>query len=326
MSRLSRRQLVLGAGSAALLAGCGRLPWQQEPKVYRVGWLDTDDTSPAWYEAFQEGMRERGYVEGQNLVIEIRRGPLEAEQIRARARDLVRLSPEVIVATTPPNATMALQTTNTIPIVFGTSADPVGQGLVASLARPGGNATGLSAMGAVLSGKRVELLAGIVPSLKRLALMYRPGSREALPRDETEAAARLLGIEPLLLEAPSGQDLEGLVERAVGQGAEALLALPGTLGYAAAIAQLGLRHGLPTMGVTGEFAVAGLLMSYGPNRGALLGRAAYYVDRILKGAKPADLPVEQPMTFEFVVNMKTARELGVTFPHEVALQITEVIE
>ncbi len=320
----------MGAGTAGLglLTGCGRLPWQAEPttKVYRVGWLSTDDTTPAWYEAFQEGMRERGYVEGQNLLMEVRRGPLEPTQMRANARDLVGLSPDVIVVATPPLALVALEMTRTIPIVFGTSTDLVEQGLVESLARPGGNTTGLSGLSTPLSSKRMELLAQTVPPMTHVGLLYRPATGETMQRDETAAAARQLRIEPLILDAPSSQDLEGLLERAVHQGAGALVALPGTLGYAAQIAQLSLRHRLPTIGIQREYVVAGILMSYGQNRLAGFRRAAYYVDRILKGTKPADLPVEQPMTFDFVVNMTTARELGIMFPQEILLQVTEVVE
>src|SRR4051794_9443838 len=177
---ISRRQFVVGAGAVGAaatalgsVAGCGRLPGPAEPKVYRVGWLD-DGTSAAWYEAFQHGMRDQGYVEGQNLVIEVRAGSLEDGQVPARARDLVQLAPEVIVAAVPSVAIAARDATTTIPIVFGISSDPIGEGLVASFARPGGNVTGLSVMNTILSGKRVEVLGEAVPTLRRLALLYQP--------------------------------------------------------------------------------------------------------------------------------------------------------
>jgi putative ABC transport system substrate-binding protein len=327
-SRLSRRQLMVGAGSAALLAGCGRPPWQpQAPRVQRVGWLG-GGWSSAWYEAFQQGMHERGYIEGQDLVIEARRAAddLGSAEMRALVTELVGLAPDVIVSSTPLWTAAAQQATTTIPIVFGISSDPIAEGFVASLSRPGGNLTGVSDLNSPLNSKRVELLAQAVPGLMRLAVLHRQETSLKRYVDETEAAARTLGIEPILLGVGSPQDFDRLFEVAAREQAKAVAMLPGTLGYANRISELATAYRLPTICPQREFVEAGGLMSYGPNFLDNFRRAAYYVDRILKGAKPADLPVEQPMRFELIVNMNTARELGITFSHEVALQITEVIE
>jgi putative ABC transport system substrate-binding protein len=323
--RLSRRAFVVGTAGLGLLGGCGRLPGQAQPKVYRVGWLDNAGND-GWYEAFQQGMREAGYLEGQNLVLDVWHSPYDEEQSRARARELVQFAPNVIVATTSLNARAARKATDTIPIVFGVTSDPVREGLVASFARPGGNATGLSVMNTALSAKRVELLAQTVPTLGRLAIFSMDGNVTSLNIDETDAAARRLGIEPWLLEAQSERDLAGLLETAAREGAGAILALPGTRSLAARMAQLAIQHRLPMMCPQREFVEAGGLMSYGPNYVANFRRVAVYVDKILKGANPADLPIEQPMTFDFVVNMKTAQALGITFPNDIMLQVTEVIQ
>jgi putative tryptophan/tyrosine transport system substrate-binding protein len=220
-------------------------------------------------------MGEQGYVEGQNLLMEVQRNPFEREQIRAGASELVARRPDVIVATTPTLAAVARDATQTIPIVFAISADPIGQGLVASLARPGGNVTGLSALSTALSGKRVELLAETVRPLERLALLYQPINADRQSIDESAAAARMFGIEPVLLETAPGQHLDAQFETAVRQRADALLALPGSGEHRADLARLAAQHRLPTMGPQRDFVVAGALMSYGPSFHDSFRRAAY---------------------------------------------------
>ena len=329
--RQTRRQVVQGAGAVGLglLAGCGRWPGQApKPKVHRVGWLGSE-ANMVWYEAFRQGMREQGYIEGQNLVLDARFADVAYSQAVPLVAEVVSQTPEVIVTATPVWTASARQVTQSVPIVFGISSDPVAEGVVASLARPGGNVTGLSVMNSLLNAKRVEQLAEIIPDMRRLAMLYVPAISEVSLRhyaDETRAAAQVLGIETLPLEIRAEQDLEGLFVEAARQGTGAVAVLPGTVGYARRIVELALHHHLPTTCPQRDFAVAGGLKSYGPNYPANFRRAAVYVDKILQGASPADLPVEQPTTFEFVINLRTAQALGLTIPRHVLLQATEVIQ
>ena len=331
---LSRRRFVLGAGVAGLglLAGCGRLPGQREPTVYRVGWLDTNDTT-GWYEAFQEGMRERGYIEGQNLVIEARRAPPEAEdqvdRLAELAAELVRLPVDVIVAVASAAPLAAKAVTSTIPIVMGTSADPVGAGLVASLARPGGNVTGLSGIAPQLSRKRLELLKETLPGPLRVAVLWtpaNPGTVRSL--DETQAAAQVLQVQVVALEVRDPDHFEQAFHAASDERATAFVVLSDPLfsTYRSRIVDLAAKTRLPAMYPNPEYVRAGGLMAYGVNIQEQYRRAAYYVDRILQGTKPADLPVEQPMRFDLVINVKTAQVLGLTIPDRVLLQATELIQ
>jgi putative ABC transport system substrate-binding protein len=329
-SRLSRRQFMVGAGSAALLAGCGRLPWQAEPaaKVHRVGFLSVGAPRHPNHEAFQQGLRDHGYIMGENLIVEWRGAELMEGRLPALAAELVELPVEVIVTSGTQASLAAAQATTTIPVVTVTG-DPVGDGLAASLARPGGNVTGLTRLGPVLGAKRLELLREAVPGAARIAVLWNDShSVKAVEFQEIQAAAPVLGVELISLGVRRPDDLTGAFEAAQREGAQALLVLGDTLTTSRGpeIARLAGESRLPSLHELREYAVAGGLMSYGPSLTANYRRVAYYVDRILKGAKPADLPIEQPMRFEFVVNMRTARALGITFPHEVALQITEVIE
>jgi putative ABC transport system substrate-binding protein len=329
---LSRRQLILGAGSAglALLAGCGRLPWHAAPppRIPRIGALTGDPPGGALREAFVQGLREHGYEEGRNIVVEWRLFA-GADELPRLAAELVRLPVDVLVAPGGATALAAKQATSTIPIVFATTSDPVGQGLVDSLARPGGNVTGLSSLFAPLAQKRLELLKQAAPRISRVAFLYdasEPGSVGTIPL--ILAAAGLLGltVEALGVQAP--EEFEQAFEAATRLPADALLASQGFLlrGQRQRIVDFAAKHRLPAMYAWREAVASGGLMSYGPDTPAQFRRAAYYVDRILKGAKPADLPVEQPMTFELVVNLKTARELSISFPPEIQLQITEAIQ
>jgi putative ABC transport system substrate-binding protein len=328
MSRLSRRQILVGAGSAALLAGCGRLPWQasQASKVPRVGYFSMH--SLPYAEAFEQGLREHGYVQGKNIAVEYRFLASEGQFDNA-ASELVQLPVDVLVTSSTPGALAAKRATNTIPIVFMQTGDPVGAGLVASLARPGANLTGLSIMGAGLASKRLELLKETVPNLSRVAVLMNPtNANSARELGETIGAAQVLGLQLQVIEVRQPDEIESVFEAAVQEQAQATSILGDALltTNLPRLAELAMKYRLPAMYTGRPFPAAGCLMAYGPNSTEQFRRGAYYVDRILKGTKPADLPVEQPMIFEFVVNMKTARALGITFPHEVALQITEVIE
>jgi putative ABC transport system substrate-binding protein len=341
--RLSRRQFVVGAGavgvSAAtgvgLLAGCGRLPWQGQvpPKAYRLGWLTTGaltgDGSPG-FAALLQGLRDRGYIDGQNISLVPRYAEGYPDRLPDLAAELVGLPVDVIVAAGGgPAALAAQQATTTIPIVIIETGDAVTSGLAASLGRPGANITGVSLMSPVLSGKRLQLLKETLPGMSRVAVLWSAdNSAVARTFEETQAAAETLGLHLQSLEVRGPNDLERAFEAATREESDALMTLPDPfmLSQRTRIGGLAVGHRLPGMNPFREYVDAGGLMSYGPSLLLLFQRATYLVDRILKGAKPADLPVEQPMTFDFVVNLKTARELGITFPNEIMLQVTDVIQ
>jgi len=334
-ARASRRQLVQGAGVAglALLAGCGALAAHTEtaPKVYRIGFLsaDTSAVNLPRIAAFRQRLRELGYVEGTNIVIEARWAEGQVDRLPVLAAELARLPVDVLAAYGDVPTRSAKQASGTIPIVMGFSADPVGLGFVASLARPGGNVTGLSGLNRELAGKQLELLKEMLPSLTRVGFFWdsaNPGARVSLRN--TEVAARLLGVQVESLEVRSPDDFLGAFEAATRQGADAVIVFPGGLPNTdrPRIAELAVERRLPTMYGPREYVQDGGLMSYGPNVLEQFRRTADFVDKVLKGAKPADLPVEQPMTFDFVINLRTAQALGLTIPPQVLLQATEVIQ
>jgi putative tryptophan/tyrosine transport system substrate-binding protein len=324
-SRLSRRQLVVGAGASLLLGSCARLPWQsQQPaRVPRVGVLNA---IPSSAEAFRQGLHALGYVDGQNIALEFRSVGSREDLLPEAAADLVRLPVDVIVVGGDPPIRAAIEATDTIPVVMALSRDPVGSGFIASLARPGGTVTGLSYLSLQLTAKRLELLQQAVPRVARVGALGPPSTSPEW--QEAEAAGRALGVQLQFLEVHGPDDLERGFEVAAKDNVEALLVLtsPLTAGQYGLIAELAAARGLAAIFDRREFAEAGGLLAYGPSIPGLWSRSAYYVDRILKGAKPADLPVEQPMTFDFVVNMKTAQALGITFPNEIMLQVTEVLQ
>jgi putative tryptophan/tyrosine transport system substrate-binding protein len=332
-SRLSRRGFMAGTAGLGLLAGCGRLPWQAEPaaKVPRIGVLTlvTADPGDADNVAFRQGLRDLGYSEGQNITLEWRSPGDRADQYPELAADLVGRSVDVIVAQGFEATQAAKQASTTIPIVMAFSTDPVRVGQVASLARPGGNVTGQATLTGQLVGKRLELLRDTVPGLARVAMVWNPeGVERAFEFEETAAAAQALGLGLQSVELRSGGGLESAFASILQGRAEALFVQGNevTNRHRPEIGDFATAHRLPTMAARRAFVEAGSLMSYGADFPAMNRRAAYYVDRILKGAKPADLPVEQPMTFEFVVNLKTAQALGITFPNEILLQVTEVLQ
>jgi putative tryptophan/tyrosine transport system substrate-binding protein len=336
---VTRRQLVAVAalGGLGLLAGCERLPWQaQQPtKTPRIGWLSSfgdprsvsNGNTPA--ASFFAGLRDLGYVEGQNIIVEYRYGATAEDRLQEFAAELVQAKVGLIVAGDSLAIQPALRATSTIPIVMTVSGNPVAEGLVASLAKPGGNLTGLSNLAPELAGKRLELLRAAAPWARRIAVLWNSAHPGVPPQfGESERAARILGIELQSLEVRSPADVERVLEHGAGEGVGALVVLPDPLVYRYIPQTVGwaVSSRLPAMYPFRPYVDAGGLMVYAPNLLDLFRRAAYYVDRILKGAKPADLPIEQPMLFDFVVNMKAARELGVSFPPEILLQMTEVIE
>jgi len=301
---------------------------QPSGQVYRIGFLSTDPLPAQLWEALLDGLRERGYSEGRNLVFERRFSEGHAERFPALAAELVQLRVDCIIVPTTPAALAAKHATQTIPIVMTTAIDPVGGGLVASLARPGGNLTGLSVLAPELSGKRLELLQEVVPGTTRVAVLWNAANpANAAAWHETQAAAGALGLRLHAQEVRDAQDLESAFARMAQAHPEALLVLEDALinMHRPQIAEFVTQQHLPSVFVHREWVVAGGLMSYGPSLPDLFRRAATYVDKLLKGAKPADLPVEQPMKFELVINLKTAQALGLTIPPSVLFQADEVM-
>jgi putative ABC transport system substrate-binding protein len=334
-SYLSRRRLVQGVGliGLPLLAGCERLPWQGQPpaKISRMGYLTptTPVIDAPRLASLERGLRDLGWIAGQNLTIERRLAVGQLERLPYLAAELVQLQPDVVVTTGEPASRAMKDATSTIPIVFASHADPVGTQMVASFARPGGNITGVSQMAPELAGKRLELLKLAVPTAARVGVIWN-SSMQAMAREygETLVGGQALGIELQNLAVRTPDDLDAAYQAAVDGRMDAIVVVldPLIATSRARLVELSTKSGLPTISGDATYAAAGGLMSYGPSLARQAERAAYYVDRILKGTKPADLPVEQPMTFDFVVNLKTARELGLTFPNEIMLQVTDVVQ
>lgn len=330
---VSRRQFVTTLGSAVLAVPITSFAQQQQAKTPRIGFLHPavpqNNTSP-FLEDFREGLRALGYVEGKSLQLEIRWGEGKLERLPALAAELVRLKVDVIVAMTSPSVLAAKQATQTIPIVMPLSSDPVADGLVASLARPGGNITGLSMMAPELGAKRLQLLKEVFPSLSRpVAVIWNPDYAGMAARfQQTESAAPAAGMGVRSVEVRNSAELERALESMGRDHPEALVLLadPLTLSQRLRIVEFAAEARLPAIYENSPFVDAGGLMSYGPNVSELIRRAATYVDKILKGAKPADLPVERPTKFELVINLKSAKALGITIPRSVLLQADRVIE
>jgi putative ABC transport system substrate-binding protein len=315
-----------------LLVGCGRLPGQAQPaRVARLGFLSSGGREPlaAPLDAFRQELRERGYEDGRNIAIEWRLAEGRSELLPNLAAELVALPVDLIVVSAVPAALAARGTTSTIPIVMAIGSDPEGVGLIDSLGRPGSNVTGVSGMGQVLVAKRLDLLKEALPGLSRVAVLWNAANAAKVNEfREVQHAARALGLQLHSVELRGPDDLAGAFEALSALPIEALLVFwdPVTGIHRPEIAEFAARHGVPAMYGERMFVMAGGLMSYGPSLPAMFQRAAYYVDRILKGAKPADLPVEQPMTFDFAINLKTAQALGLAIPQHVLLQATEIIQ
>jgi putative ABC transport system substrate-binding protein len=333
MDHWSRRQFVQGVGAAGLglLVGCGRLPGQALPArtLPRVGLLSSGSAGTSQSQAIHQGLHELGYFDGQTMLLAERYSDGQQDRLPALATALAQLPVSVIVAEGTEAAQAAQQATRTLPIV-AISSDPVGTGLVPSLAHPGGNLTGVSFFAAPLAAKRFELLREVVPELTRAAVVWNPGDPARVTEfGELEGAARVLGIELSSVEVRGpAPDLVGAFT-AVAQGQPgALLVLADPLlgrRYQEIVERTAAAR-LPAMYTGRLWVQGGGLMAYGVDVNAVRRRAAYYVDRILKGTPPADLPVEQPTTFDFVINLKTAQSLGLTIPEHVLLQATEVIQ
>jgi putative ABC transport system substrate-binding protein len=306
---------------------------QQPSQTVRIGWLGTSSPTTGigstYHSAFMDRLRELGYVEGRNLTIERRHSEGHDARLLELAVELVRLKVDVIVATggQPPFA--AKRATSRIPIVFTNNGDPVGSGLVSSLARPGGNVTGLSLASPDIAGKRLQLLKETVPGVARVAILSNPTSpMQALILKEVGAAGAALHLQLQFLEARSPDEVTRVLSALTRERADALTILghPMFAQQRARIAELTTRRLMPVMAAQREYAEAGSLMAYGASLSEMYRRAAIYVDQILKGAKPADLPIEQPTKFEFVINLKTAKALGLTIPPAVLARADEVIQ
>jgi putative ABC transport system substrate-binding protein len=329
---IDRRTFLAGTG-AVLLAAPLAAEAQQAAKVPRIGYLAVDlAATPQLPEAFRQGLRDLGYVEGRNLVIEYRDAEGKADRLPALAAELVALKVDVIVGPNTPATLAAKQATRIVPIVFAGVVDPVTSGLVTSLARPGGNVTGLSFLARELVGKCLEQLTQAVPGVTRVAVLWHPGGQgERTEKDmlkEAEVAGRALGVRLQFVEARGPADFERAFSDMTRARAGALTVLPSAMfaNERRRLADLAAKNRLPAVYPQRAYVDAGGLMAYGPNLADMHRRAATYVDKILKGAKPADLPIEQPIKFELVVNLKTAKALALTIPSSLLARTDQVSE
>jgi putative tryptophan/tyrosine transport system substrate-binding protein len=325
------RQLFCFAFAVLLLTLSISTEAQQTTKIRRIGYLATPSHSSISdrYDAFLYGLRELGYLEGKNIAIERRSADGKVERLPDLAAELVHLKVDIIVTGGPGSTRSAKKVTSTIPIVMAQDFDPVGTGFVASLAQPGGNITGLSTLAPEISGKQLELLKEIVPQLSRVAVLGSstvPGNAQSLR--EIELAAGALGVQLQYLDVPGPKDIETAFRTASSKRAEAVLALGSSvlLLQRTQVVELMGKNRFPAIYSQREFLDAGGLMTYGPNFAALWRHAATYVDKILKGAKPADLPVERPTKFELMINLKAAKQIGVTIPPNVLARADRVIK
>jgi len=325
-----RRRTFLAMVPAGLLVAPLAARAQPAGKVPRVGFLLGFSPGPSReVDAFRRGLRELGYIEGQNIAIEYRYARGQVERLPELAAELVRLNPDVIVAPYTPPALAAKRATSMIPIVFAGVADAVGAGLITNLGRPGGNITGLTSTGAELGGKRLELLKQVISKASRVAVLYNPADQSnVLVLKQLQESAPNLGLtlQPFAVREPD--HFEGAFSAMARERTHAMFGVPGVLTdrHKEALVGLAAKHRLPTMWGLRQFVEAGGLMSYAVNFYDQIRQTAVYVDKILKGAKPGDLPVEQPTKFELVINLKTAKTLGLTIPPSLLLRADQVIE
>ena len=322
----TRRKILLALSAGALMP---LRALAQPAKVLRVGWLSNDKsaTSP-FYEALRNGLRDLGYVEGSNLVIEAKFGEGNTERLDPLAVELVQWKPQIIVTQGGPATYPVIRAGATMPIVFGFSGDPIEGKLVQSLARPGGHMTGMTFLSHELVGKRMEMLKEILPALKRVMVLARPQHPgEQAELRTTQVAATSLGLSITYEPVRDDADIEKAFAATLKSRSEAIVAFPdaGMMRYGPQIAAFTLKHRVPAISGWAQFSESGNLMSYGPNLRDVFRRLAIYVDKINKGAKPADLPVELPTSVEMVVNMKTAKALGLKIPNSILLRADKVI-
>jgi putative ABC transport system substrate-binding protein len=326
-----RKKAICLALSTMLFAISFPVLAQQPKKLHRIGILLVGSSSfySAWIDVFRQGLKEFGYIEGKNIGIEYRYAEGKADRLPALAAELVGLKLDVVFTSSTPSVLAVKKATSTIPIVFVSTSDPVASGLVTSLARPGGNITGLTIIGVELSGKRLELLKEAVSSVTRVAFLWNSANpAQGLLWKESQAAAQELRLQLQSLEVRSSNDFDSAFEAVLRERSQALITVPEPLinTHLKRIVEFAAKNRLPAMYANPQFVDAGGLMSYAPDYSAQYRRAATYVDKILKGAKPAELPVEQPTKFEFVINLKTAKQIGVTIPPEVLARANRLIK
>jgi putative tryptophan/tyrosine transport system substrate-binding protein len=326
---MDRRAFVSGI-TLGLLAAPLAAEAQQATKIHRIGFLSPSSSAdPSILDAFREGLREVGYVEGQNITIASRWAEGKYDRLPGLAAQLVGLKVDIIVATAVPAIRAAKEATRTIPIIMAVVVDPMATGLVASLARPGGNITGLSSMAPQMTGKQLEMLKEVVPKASLVAVLWNPANAGNAPQiQQAQDAARALGVrlQPLGARGSSEIDSAFATMTSTQSGAVIVLVDAMLLDHRTQIADLAAQRRLPAVYGLRDHAAAGGLMAYGPNRLDIVRRAATFVDKILKGAKPGDLPVEQPTKFELIINLKTAKALGLTIPPSLLQRADQVIE
>jgi len=326
----NRRKFIVALGAGVLGAPIAFA--QQQGKVWRIGYLGDGSASArasSTLEPFRKGLRDLGYVEGRNIVIDARWSEGKSERLSEFAAEFVQLKVDIIVTHGVPGSNAAKTATTSIPIVVASAADMVGSGLVASLARPGGNVTGTSDQITEISSKEVELLSELLPKLQHVGVLWNrrnPGAIRTAETVQTAARERKWRVSSLSIANP--EEIEATIESAVKGSARALIVVhdPMILTHRIRIAQSALKNGLPTICASSLLAEAGGLLSYGPDLTNLFERAAIFVDRIIKGRKPADIPVEQPTKFEMVLNVKTAKALGLTIPQLILSRVDRTIE
>jgi len=326
-----KRRLVFASVLGLLAVVVWPARAQDAAKPPRLGVLSpfSAAATAVWHEAFRQSLRDLGWVDGKNITIEYRYADGSNARLTQLAADLVRLKVDVILTATATDGLAARSATRTIPIVVASSGDPLGSGLVESLARPGGNVTGLSQIAPETVGKRLELLKEIVPRLARVAVLWNPqGQVSTLGWNEIQLPARQLGVQLQSLEARTLEDFVKAFDDATRARAGALVVMPNPLfaGNLKRIADLAIKGRLPSAFHLREFVEAGGLVAYGPDRSEMFRRAAVFVDKILKGARPNDLPIEQPTKFELAINLKTAKALGLTIPHSLLLRAEHVVQ
>jgi ABC-type uncharacterized transport system substrate-binding protein len=324
---VERRRFLQGAVAGLVVAAPLAAEAQQTGKIYRLGFLRGGPPLETYVEGLREGLRERGYVDGQNVVVEYRSTDGGFDQLPQLAEELVRSKVDIILASAAPAALAAKKTTASVPIVFVGIYDPVEIGLVPNLVRPGGNMTGLATNVIDFAGKRLELLRGIVPKLRRVAVIWQPANpSNANQLKGAQVAARTLGVQLMPVSVQEPNDFDSAFTTVRGTDGVLMLESPFFTTHRARLAELALRSRLPAVYGQKEYVEAGGLISYGTDFQDLWRRAATYVDKILKGAKPGDLPVEQPTKFELVINLKTAKALGLTIPPSLLQRADQVIE
>ena len=319
--RLLRRRLI------ALALATPAVAWAQTPRVRKIGILVPSPGYPDRYEALKTGLKEHGWIEGQNLSIEWRHAEAKYERMVALTSELVQAGAEIVITNSTPGVLQARKATTTVPIVSAAFGDPVGRGLAATLARPGGNVTGVSILFDGISAKLLELAMATVPKIARPAILYNSGNPGSSQKEVQEFGVKQ-GLVPLMLGVRTPQEVDDAFATAARERADALLAMvdPFIVGQRTRIAQFGLQQRLPTFAQSSEFVESGCLASYGPDFRASFRRAAYYVDRILKGSKPGDIPIEQTTALELVLNRKTADAIGLALPRGLLLRASRMIE